>query len=192
MGNILSIAFIVLFVLVFVPIGINVHLFYDVMSNQGVFFLKLFQKLHLVKTSFFIKNGQIQLLSKHNKLKQINLKLEDENLMFYRELQKSTFKRILLKKFQLTILIGVEKNAFLTSMLSGTIQMVLGVLFGYLYTKNKSSRTITCVNTTFKEEALSVAWNGKIYVSMIALFLSILEAYFKKLKLQGVKKEYGK
>ncbi|PKK96020.1 MAG: hypothetical protein CVV59_00670 [Tenericutes bacterium HGW-Tenericutes-4] len=180
-----------MFFLLFLPLGINVNIFFNFFKNLGEFKVKFFNKLKLIQLSLYVKNGKL-FLKGRKKEKQIDLKLSDENLIFYNEIQKSILKKIMLKKFQINLYVGIKDNPFLTSMLSGQLQMILGMVFGYLHTKNKEGRTITSVHTNFNEEMLVFEFSGKIYVSIITIFLSIIEAYFRKNKKYEVQKQYGK
>ena len=67
-------------------------------------------------------------------------------------------------------------------MLSGFLQIILASIYGYLCTKSKERHTITSIETDFKEKKFTISVGGRVYVSIITLLLSLIEAYFKKYK----------
>ena len=76
-------------------------------------------------------------------------------------------------------------------MLSGYIQAFLGALLSYFSFKSGEFKPITNIRTSFEEEKLDAKLKGQFYISIIAMFLSITRAYFKKqekIKQQKIKK----
>ena len=190
MENIIQFILVAVFILLFMPFRVSIYLFYDLLLNDGRFSFYIFSKKK--KSHFYIKNSSVFIRKKNKSLTEVNLKAYDPNFIFYNEFQKSLLKRIILKKFQISFKIGLKNNVFLTSMLSGFLQIILAGTYGYLCTKSKERHTITSIETDFKEETFTVLVGGRIYVSIITLVLSMIEAYFKKYKKGKVEVEYGK
>jgi hypothetical protein len=134
MKDIVSAVFLGLFLLLFLPIKIQINLAFDLYKNKGTFFITLFNKLKLPVSSFTLKNGALIVTGKKRN-KQIDLKLTNAQFIYFNELQKSLLGKLILRKFRFDVYVGVKDNAFLTSLISGQLQVLLGMLFGFLYTK---------------------------------------------------------
>jgi len=182
MGNVIGIIGVILFFLVFLPIPIRIKLFYNILCNHGFITIQLFSKFRF-KEELYLSGHKVILVQKNGKTKEIDFKPEDQTIIsFYENLQKALLKKMIVKKFFLFITIGIRDNAFLTAMLSGTIQTAISIFFSYLSVKKNDSRTITEVNTNFKEEQFSFVWKAKINISIISILFAILESANKRKK----------
>jgi len=187
------IVFIILFGLLFVPINLKFKVFYDLFNNTGNFKFLLFNKIKLINVNLRLINNNIEVTTKKGKKILLPLSCFDANLEFYNQLQKALFKRLIVKRFYLTINVGVSENAFLSSMISGYIQVFLSIILSYFSYKSGEFKPITKIKTHYNEERLNARLKGQINISTIGLFLSIIRAWIKKT--QKAKKEsyvYGR
>lgn len=166
--------FIVILILFFVVnYQIDFSLEYDILKNEGVFKVKIFKHILIIKGIFNIQENFIKIKRKKNKWISINLKLTKKQLRFFKELNKNIVTKIFLKKINVNTILCLE-DPFISAIFSGVYGIISNILCIKLKQNNYDATIINDVNTGFRQNNIKIELNLVIIASIFDLLWALV------------------
>ena len=128
------IVLIVLSIVVFLavlPIFFSANVYFNVKENLGVVLITLWG----ITISCFqvqVQKTAITIIKRKGKDKEVPIKLIDENMIFADYFTKTIFRFIIIRQISIFFTIGKQNDAFVPSVVGGTILEILYGMFGAL------------------------------------------------------------
>ena len=160
----------VIILLFFLPVVIELKITYNILTNTGVISVYLY-KFNITYYIFEIKGNEISLKGENDKTEK-KLELSGPELVFFTSLVKEVLDKLRLRYMDIYYNIGLE-DAFLTSMVCGTIN--LAILLFFARTKNsKPTASLGLFDTvSYNKREAVVILDTNVSISLFDLVYSL-------------------
>lgn len=181
------IVLIVLSIVVFLavlPIFFSANVYFNVKENLGVVLITLWG----ITISCFqvqVQKTAITIIKRKGKDKEVPIKLIDENMIFADYFTKTIFRFIIIRQISIFFTIGKQNDAFVPSVVGGTILEMLYGMFGALFTKKGEIPTYIDVETMNDENQLKLTAKINLLITPLIILAGYLRA--KRLTKRTVK-----
>ena len=181
------IVLIVLSIVVFLavlPIFFSANVYFNVKENLGVVLITLWG----ITISCFqvqVQKTAITIIKRKGKDKEVPIKLIDENMIFADYFTKTIFRFIIIRQISIFFTIGKQNDAFVPSVVGGTILEMLYGMFGALFTKKGEIPTYIDVETMTDENQLKLTAKINLLITPLIILAGYLRA--KRLTKRTVK-----
>ncbi len=181
------IVLIVLSIVVFLavlPIFFSANVYFNVKENLGVVLITLWG----ITISCFqvqVQKTAITIIKRKGKDKEVPIKLIDENMIFADYFTKMIFRFIIIRQISIFFTIGKQNDAFVPSVVGGTILEMLYGMFGALFTKKGEIPTYIDVETMTDENQLKLTAKINLLITPLIILAGYLRA--KRLTKRTVK-----
>jgi hypothetical protein len=168
----------------FLPVKFKIKIEFDLLNNKGK--LKLYLvNLKFVNLSFSLRGKSLIITKKNGKKRLVGLVGSGDESNFEDNFGRELIKNLTVKNAYLFSNIGARSNAFLTSMLTGTAQIISAILFSFLKAKKKPI-IINNVYPKFDEEMFDFTIKLRVKINLFKLTKSFIKA-IKKAKFKSKK-----
>ena len=172
--------FIILFLILFcVQLTMKMKVFFNIKNNTGKLQLKfMFIKIFDYKISIVHQN--LKLTNKKGKSKFMPIEFSQESIQNYTDFEGIIFRKIYFKTIAVYFNFGLKSDAFASSMVVGTIDIVSKILYSFL--KTKKSEVLLKLKTypSFKSNVIKIGFKAKISISVFDFVWSLMEAVVTK------------
>ena len=181
------IVLIVLSIVVFwavLPIFFSANVYFNVKENLGVVLITLWG----ITISCFqvqVQKTAITIIKRKGKDKEVPIKLIDENMIFADYFTKTIFRFIIIRQISIFFTIGKQNDAFVPSVVGGTILEMLYGMFGALFTKKGEIPTYIDVETMTDKNQLKLTAKINLLITPLIILAGYLRA--KRLTKRTVK-----
>ena len=154
---------------------ITISINYDVFNNSGKLSFYVF-KIPIYWLNFTFIGEYLNFSNKKNKVIKIKIDLNDEKLIFFKDVANSLKRKIYFYKISSNILIALE-NPFIASLLCGEVNIFLCSLYSYLLIKNKDIMINKNVKIGYRHNKILLNFNFSLMVSLYDYLWSYFKAY---------------
>ena len=181
---IVLIVFLIVVFLAVLPIFFSANVYFNVKENLGVVLITLWG----ITISCFqvqVQKTAITIIKRKGKDKEVPIKLIDENMIFADYFTKTIFRFIIIRQISIFFTIGKQNDAFVPSVVGGTILEMLYGMFGALFTKKGEIPTYIDVETMTDENQLKLTAKINLLITPLIILAGYLRA--KRLTKRTVK-----
>lgn len=185
-NNMYVIFFILLFILLLfaLPFSFKIMFKYSIL-NYGHIKIKLFG-IKLIYYRIKLENNKL-ILTNFKTEKEIDLKINKQNIDLLNEIKSQIIKRLYLKSISTSIKVGKKDNAFETAIISAIIDVLVKISYSTIKFIKPTSQNSLKLNTYYNRDMGIVNVDVHVYITLTNLLLSFLTA---KKTIKG--KLYGK
>ena len=160
----------VLILLFFLPVILELKITYNILNNTGVISIYLY-KFNITYYIFEIKENEISLKGENDKTEK-KLELSGPEIVFISSFVKEVLDKLRLRFMDIYYNIGLE-DSFVTSMVCGTINLAILLLFSRLK-NSKPTASLGLYDTASynKREAVAIA-DTNVSISLFDLVYSL-------------------
>lgn len=178
---ILTIIICILLFLAFLPIKINSALYLNLLENKGAVYSALWF-IPLIQDKFLIANGELTAKNNFEKEKTIQLNREDEDIIFIQIFINSYIRKIILEDIELFFDAGNKDNAFISTMIAGSLQALSSIFLNILKTKKYGFKSSVFCNPLYLKNKLTTAIFIACWTNLFDLIFTLVKSKFKQLK----------
>ena len=171
---------IVIFVLLLLPIFVNIKLYFNVLENLGVLRVGVFG-FSLIKWRIKFNKKTINILT-NKKQKNIPLDFKDEKIRLLNKVFYRLFLCVAILRFELNFESGKKNDAFTPSILCGLFNSVVGALLGFCYTKKGVFCSKISSNSFSNKDKLCVFSNTSFVFNVALILFCVISAKLKQKK----------
>ena len=168
--------------ILFVPISLKLKMEFNLLINCGKFKVFFLKKIKVIDWKFELIGKSLKITKRNGKIKYYSLVVTDIDFEFIASFQKALFNRLNIKKSSLLFFIGAKNNAFLTSMLTGYITVIINSILAYLKTHKNGVSLSGKVNPNYEGDIVKMQIQSNFALSIVGLMASLIEAKIKKNK----------
>ena len=166
---------VILFIL-FVPLRVNFLFYINLLKNRGAIAVQLW-RISITQGKFQIADGQVTTTNQRNKAITIDLSLEDKSVIFLDAFTKALIKKITLDKTYIGIEIGKKDDAMATSVISGSVLILIDIVFAQILTKKSGSHYFVDNESLYTTNKLTLSLQNVLYVTTFDAFWSAFRGY---------------
>jgi len=179
---IFEIIFACLILLLIFPIKVSFAVYLNLLDNRGANYVKFWDFIILSQSKFYIANGELTTQNYWNKQKVIELRQDDEEVIFAEIFTQTFLRKLILSKIDLYCLMGQKDDAFMTALSNAGINGVFNALISFLQTKKGNFNSKIKVFPLYSEDKLISVVNLNCFSNAFDLMFSIVKSKFKAKK----------
>ena len=165
----------VITILLVFPIFFSVSIYINAKENMGVVMLTLWG-LTVMCFQIKLKKTAITIIKRKGKEKEIPINPIDKKVLFMEYFAKSIFKYIIITNITVFFTVGKTNDAFVPSMVGGTVLELLYGLLGVLYTKKGDIPAFVGIETLTDEDALKILNKSSIVFNLFIIMAGLIRA----------------
>ena len=165
----------VITVLLVFPIFFSTSIYINAKENMGVVLLTLWG-LTVMCFQIKLKKAAITIIKRKGKEKEIPINPIDKKVLFMEYFAKSIFKYIMITHITVFFTVGKTNDAFVPSMVGGTVLELLYSLLAVLYTKKGDIPAFVGIETQTDTDALKVLHKSSIIFNLFIIVAGLIRA----------------
>ena len=139
-----------------VPVKVNFAFYVNLLENKGAFFVNLWDFLILTQEKFVIANGELTSKNNRNEQKVIELKKDDEDIIFIQLFLQNYFRKIILQNIYFFFDMGKKDDAFVATMGTATVKVFMDIFLSILKTKKYGFSSQVFCNSLYLTNKISI------------------------------------
>lgn len=171
----------VLLFLFFLPIKSNFMFYINLLANKGALAVQILTK-SVVQDKFKIASGQVTTKNNFNKEKTIELSQEDRTVIFLQNFVNDICHKIIIDNTFIGVEVGKKDDAMTTAILSGSILMIIDLLFAQLYTRKSGANYNVDTEPLFCQNKIVLSAQMELYTNVFDIVFSFLKSNLKTIK----------
>ncbi len=171
----------VLLFLFFLPIKSNFMFYINLLANKGALAVQILTK-SVVQDKFKIASGQVTTKNNFNKEKTIDLSQEDRTVIFLQNFVNDICHKIIIDNTFIGVEVGKKDDAMTTAILSGSILMIIDLLFAQLYTRKSGANYNVDTEPLFCQNKIVLSAQMELYTNVFDIVFSFLKSNLKTIK----------
>lgn len=171
----------VLLFLFFLPIKSNFMFYINLLANKGALAVQILTK-SVVQDKFKIASGQVTTKNNFNKEKTIELSQEDRTVIFLQNFVNDICHKIIIDNTFIGVEVGKKDDAMTTAILSGSILMIIDLLFAQLYTRKSGANYNVDTEPLFCQNKIVLSAQMELYTNVFDIAFSFLKSNLKTIK----------
>ena len=121
--------------LISIPVKINFALYLNLLDNKGALYFNLWDFLIITQEKFVIANGELTSKNNRNVQKVIELKNDDEEVIFFKLFFNNYSRKIILQNISFFFDMGKKDDAFVATMGTATVKVLADIILSILKAK---------------------------------------------------------
>ncbi len=178
---ILEIIICVLLFLLFIPVKINSALYLNLLENKGAIYSSLWF-IPLIQDKFLIADGELTAKNNFEKEKTIQLNREDEDIIFIQIFINSYTRKIILEDIEFFFDVGNKDDAFVSTMVVGSLQVFTNIFLNILKTKKYGFKSRVFCNSLYLKNKLTISVFIACWTNLFDLIFTIIKSKLKQIK----------
>jgi len=160
----------VIILLFFLPVVIELKITYNILTNIGVISVYLY-KFNVTYYIFEIKENEISLKGENDKVEK-KLELSGPEIVFFTSLVKEVLDKLRLRFMDIYYNIGLQ-DAFLTSMVCGSVNLAVLLLFAQLKNSKPTASLGLFDTVSYNKTEAVVITHTNVSISLFDLVYSL-------------------
>ena len=165
----------VITILLVFPLFFSASIYINAKENMGVVLLTLWG-LTVMCFQIKLKKAAITIIKRKGKEKEIPINPIDKKVLFMEYFAKSIFKYIMITHITVFFTVGKTNDAFVPSMVGGTVLELLYSLLAVLYTKKGDIPAFVGIETQTDTDVLKVLHKSSIIFNLFIIVAGLIRA----------------
>ncbi len=161
--------------LLLLPIFFGANVYFNMKENLGVVMLT-FWGIPIICFQVQVKKAVIMIIKRKGKEKEVPIKLIDPQMIFGEFFVKSIFKFLIIRQINVFVTVGKENDAFVPSMIGGSVLDFLYAVLGVLFTKKGEIKTYIDVETDTTENQLKATLKTNVVITPLVIIAGLCRA----------------